>query len=93
MVSIGQISIGFSVISGLVGLALFVVAARAYRQDRNPALAFVAGAFTVFALKSFFVSYAVASRSIEHEMLEFMDAVGDLATIMLLAMPLLWPQR
>lgn len=93
MVGIGEVSIGFSVISGIVGLALFVVAARAYRQDRTPAFAFVAAAFTVFSMKSFLVAYAVWSENIEHEMLEFIDAVGDLGTILLIAMPLLWPQR
>ena len=93
MVGIGEISVGFSIISGIIGVVLLSVAARAYRQDRTPALAFLAGAFTVFALKSFLVAYAVWSKTIEHEMLEFIDAVGDLGTIMLLAMPLLWPQR
>jgi hypothetical protein len=93
MLGIGEISVGFSVTSGLLGIVLFVVAARAYRHERTPALAFVAGAFVMFALKSLLVAYAVYSSSIEHEMLEFMDAVGDMATILLLTMPLLWPQR
>jgi len=76
-----------------LSLVLLVVAIRAYRVDRAPALAFVAGAFMVFTFKSFLVAYAVWSGAIEHEMLEFIDAVGDLGTIVLLTMPVLWPQR
>lgn len=93
MVAIGQLSVGISALSGTLGLVLLVVAIRAYRQLRTPALAFVAGAFTVFCLKSFLVAYAVSTQAIEHESLEFIDALGDLGTILLLTLPLLWPPR
>lgn len=93
MVGILELSAGFSALSGALGLTLLVFAVRAYRADRAPALAFVAGAFTVFTLKSLMVAYALWSGAIEHETLEFIDAVGDLGTILLLTLPVLWPQR
>lgn len=93
MVAIRELSIGISTLSGILGLLLLVVAVRAYRQSRTPALAFVAGAFTMFCLKSFLVAYSVSAAAIEHETLEFIDAAGDLGTILLLTLPLLWPPR
>lgn len=93
MVDMGGLSVGFSSVSGVLSLALFLIAVRTYRQERNPALAFVAGAFLIFALKSFLVAYAVAYHSIEHPALEFIDGVGDMTTIAFLTLPILWPRR
>lgn len=93
MIGIRELSVGFSAISGVLGLLLLGIAVRAYRQARTPALAFVAGAFTMFSLKSLLVAYGIQTNSIAHETLEFIDAVGDLATILLLTLPLLWPSR
>lgn len=93
MVHVADLSAGFMFISGVVSLGLMVFAMKAYGRSRNAALAYVAGAFTVFALKSFFVGYALVTESVEHDTLELMDAIGDMATILLFVVPVFWPAR
>lgn len=93
MTHIVEISAGFSAMSGLIGLALLVFAARAYLRTRESAFAFLMGAFMVFALKAFLVAFALWTDSIGHETLELLDAIGDLATVGLLMAPFLFAER
>lgn len=93
MVHITEISAGFMVISGILSLFLLVLAINAYRRTRSPSMGFLAGAFTLFALKSFLVGYSIWTGLIEHELLELVDAVGDLGAILLIVVPILLPRR
>lgn len=92
MVHLTEVASGFLLLSGVVSLALAVVSFVAYRRSRHSALAFVIAAFLVFTAKSFLVGYSIYSGFIEHETLEFLDAVGDMATVLLFALPLLAPR-
>lgn len=87
MVGMQTMSVGFSVISALVGLALVTLSLRAFGANRDPAMGFLTGAFTLFSLKSFFVAYSVGTGAVGHEVLELVDAVGDLGTVLLLVVP------
>lgn len=91
MVHIVEVSAGFSVLSGLIGLGLLIFAVRAYLRSRETMFAFLIGAFMVFSFKAFFVGYALWTGSIGHETLELLDAVGDLGTVALLLAPMLFP--
>lgn len=93
MVDAAIVSKAFLVLSGVVSLVLVTLATLAYRRTRATALSFVAGAFTLFAAKSFFVAYSLQSDVVAHELLELMDAIGDLGTVLLLVAPIFWPPR
>jgi hypothetical protein len=81
------LSAGFSLLSGLIALGLLVFAVNAYRRSRDNSFAFLAGAFTLFAIKSFVVAFALWTNAITHPALEFVDAAGDLGTIFLILAP------
>lgn len=87
MVGIQTMSASFSVLSGIIGLTLLLLSLRAFRANRDPTMAFLTGAFTLFSLKSFFVAYSVGTGAVGHEVLELIDAVGDLGTILLMVAP------
>lgn len=93
MVHIVEVSAGFSVLSGLIGLGLLVFASRAYLRTRETTFAFLMGAFTIFSFKAFLVGYALWTNAIGHETLELVDAIGDLGTMALLLAPLLYAGR
>lgn len=78
---------------GLVALVLAGVGLQAMGASRNRALAFVVAAFAVFALKGFFGAWALWTRGVEHEVLEMVLAVADLAVVALLFAPLLARDR
>jgi len=86
----GDVAAGIAYLSSIVGLALFVFAANTWRRVRDPRLWFLAGAFGVFALKSFTVGYSLANATLAHETLEVVDVTGDLLTVGLLAIPIVW---
>ena len=88
MPGIHELSIGFSILSGLVGLGLSALSVRAYRANRDPMMGFLTGGFTVFALKSFAVAASLATDTLEHQMLELIDAVGDLGAMVLIITPI-----
>jgi hydrogenase-4 membrane subunit HyfE len=88
-----DLSVGFSLLGGLIAFGLLLVAVAAFRRHREPAFAFLIGAFTVFFLKSFLVAYSLKTEAIGHEYLEFVDSVGDVATLLLITLPILWPAR
>ena len=93
MVDVSSWSSGFSLASGLISLGLVGFALNAFRRFGDPAMGFVTGAFTVFAVKSFLVAYSLFADLIAHELLELVDTVGDLATVLLLVAPFLLPPR
>lgn len=88
MVNITLVSTSFSIISGIVALGLLALAIRGFRQTRDSAMGFLAGAFALFSAKSFLVAYSVYTHMIAHETLEFIDAIGDMGTILLIAVPI-----
>lgn len=88
MVDITLVSTSFSVISGLVSLGLLALAIRGYQSTRDSAMGFLAGAFALFSAKSFLVAYSMYTALIPHHTLEFIDAVGDLGTILLITVPI-----
>lgn len=92
MVHVQDLSAGFSLLSGLIAFFLFSLAARAYSRERDRAYGLLASAFFLFGTKSFIVAYAVWTGAIEHQLLELVDAIGDLGTILLIAMPLILPR-
>lgn len=93
MVHIVEVSAGFSVLSGFIGLGLLIFAVRAYLRTRETMFAFLIGAFMIFSFKAFLVAYALWTDAIGHETLELVDAVGDLGTVALLLAPMLFPGR
>jgi hypothetical protein len=93
MVSMTNLSVGFSVLSALISIGLLGLAVGALRGTRNPNLGFLVAAFAVFALKSLIVAYAIWTEAIAHETLELVDGAGDLITVLLIASPLVWPRR
>jgi len=93
MLDAHSVSFGFLIVSGLLSLGLLGFAIRGFRRSHESGLAFVAGAFTIFAIKSFLVAYALRTGSIEHERLELVDAMGDLATVLIFVAPLFWPMK
>ncbi|MCA1812625.1 MAG: hypothetical protein LC624_01585 [Halobacteriales archaeon] len=85
-----------SAVVGLIALALAVLAWRARSRSGNAQLAFVAAAFAVFAAKSAFSAWDVATPSphpVPHDELELVLSVFDLAIIVLLCLPLLVKAR
>lgn len=88
-----EVSAGFSILSGLIGIGLLVFAVRAYRRTRESMFLFLCGAFSLFTVKAFLVAYSLVTELIGHEVLELVDAVGDLGTIALLLAPLFAGRR
>ena len=82
------LSAGFSFLSAAVSLFLLWMAIRVFARTRDPTMAFLTGAFSLFAFKSFIVGYALVTNAIQHDSLELMDAMGDLATLLLLVTPI-----
>ena len=82
------LSAGFSFVSCAISVFLLGMAIRVFARTRDPTMAFLTGAFSLFAFKSFIVGYAVLTNAIEHDSLELVDAMGDLATVLLLVTPL-----
>lgn len=80
-------------LSAAASVFLLVFAFRAYRKSRDANMAFVAGAFTLFLLKGALVAYSLHVSLIQHEVLELVDAIGDLGTVFLLVIPIVWPRR
>src|SRR6267143_64414 len=93
MVDLVLVSSSFSIASALVSFALLIFALRAYSHTRDGNMAFLVGAFALFAFKSLIVGYALLTNAIEHDSLELVDGAGDLCTVLLMAMPLLVPRR
>lgn len=93
MVDIRDLSVGVTLIGALIAFALLLMGVAAYRRNRDPAFAFLIGAFTVFMLKSFLVAYSLKTDVIGHEYLELVDSIGDVSTLLLLTLPILFPQR
>lgn len=87
MLHIAEASAAFMGISGTISIVLLAIAVKAYRQTKDAAMVFLAGAFTLFALKSFLVGYSLLTGLIGHQTLELVDAVGDLGTILLIVVP------
>jgi hypothetical protein len=83
------VSAGVSVLSGLVSVALLIMAVRSRRATGTRGLGWLAAAFTVFAVKSFVVAASLMFDLIGHESLELVDAIGDLATILFIVVPVL----
>lgn len=93
LIHITDLAFAFLIASGIVSAILFVFAIRAYRRTRNPAMAFVVAAFMVFGIKSLLVAYGLRTNAIEHTSLEFIDAIGDMAVLILFVIPILWPLK
>lgn len=85
---ITHISAGFMFLSTLVSITLLAIALRAYREYRERSMLFLAAAFTVFTVKSVLVGTSLLFNLVAHESLELVDAMGDLATILLIVAPL-----
>ena len=81
----------FSFGSALVAVVLLVLALRGYHHTQDPNMTFLAGAFMLFSLKSALVGYSLYTNAIAHDSLELVDGAGDLATLLLLSVPLLLP--
>ncbi len=85
--------VAFLYASGALSLLLVGFAARAYHRNRDANMAFVASAFTLFTMKDALVAYSLQTGVIPHQTLESVDAAGDLATVLLLVLPLFWSVR
>lgn len=83
----------FVVVSGLVSVGLLVLALRAYQRTRDRAMLLMAAAFTVFAAKNFLLGWAIQTGALSTPDLGIIDAVADLATILLLFAPVLIPRN
>lgn len=83
----------FVVVSGLVSTGLLVLALRAWDRTRDNAMLVMAAAFTVFASKNFLLAWATLTGALEPPDIGIIDAVADLATILLLFAPVLIPRN
>ena len=93
MVHVTELAAAVSAISGILSLGLVVFAVRAYRRTRSSQMAFLVGAFMLFSAKAFLVAYSIMTGLIEHEVLELVDAIGDMGTMFLILVPIFWPER
>ncbi|MGB1697483.1 MAG: hypothetical protein ACPHK8_03700 [Thermoplasmatota archaeon] len=72
---------------GLVSLGLAVMGALGAKKTGDNRLWFVAGAFSVFAIKGLLTSFALLTESIGHETLETLGAMMELVAVVLLVLP------
>lgn len=80
----------------LVALVMALLAWRAYRYTGNARLRFVVVAFALFAAKSAFTAYDVSTplpHPIQHDHLEAILSVVDLAIILVLFVPFVLPKK
>lgn len=82
-------AVAIIIVVAVVSLILTILAAAAWRRTGNRKLAFVTGAFAVFFLKSILTAYSVSTGFIQHEDLELIGSLGDLAVVLLLVAPFL----
>ncbi len=88
--NLNTVVVTFLVGGALLSAVLLVFAVRSFTRTRDPSMAFVAGAFTMFMLKDALVAYSLQTGLIPHETLELVDATGDLGTVLLLVIPIFW---
>jgi heme/copper-type cytochrome/quinol oxidase subunit 4 len=72
-----------------IALLLTFIAFRAMRRTESRRLRFVVAAFALFAVKGVVVGTALLTEAIQHEHLEVVSAVFDLAVVALLFYPIL----
>lgn len=82
-------TVGLIVLAGLLSLVLASLAIGAWRRTGNRKLAFVAGAFGMFTVKSMVTAYSLWTGFIGHEDLELLGALLDVVIVVLLIAPLL----
>lgn len=71
----------------VVSIALAGLAFRAYRRSGNPNLRYVLAAFIIFAAEGVVATAALFTHRIDHEDLELILGLFDLAALMVLALP------
>lgn len=87
MSSLSTFSSTLVAIVALASFVLMVLTWVAANRTGHRKVRYVAAAFGVHFLKSSIVAYALFTLSIEHEVLEVVEAVFDAAVITLLAIP------
>jgi hypothetical protein len=73
--------------TGAVSLALGLAIWTAHARIGEPRLRWVAAGFFVMALKSVFIILTIHSIGVEHEKVQSLDALFDLAALILVASP------
>lgn len=86
-------STGVSVLVALLALVFAGLALAARRKRGNKALAVVALAFFVFAIKNAFSAYNVMTHLVPHDAIELVLSLFDLVLLLLLFTPLLLRRR
>lgn len=87
MVTLTGFSTTVVTIVALVSLTLTTLTWIAYNRTQHPKVRYVAGAFLVHTVKSTIVAIGLATSSIEHQVLEVIEACFDLAMVILLFLP------
>lgn len=86
-------SAGTSAVVALLALGLALLAFRAWRKRRNAGLAWVGGAFVVFAVKNVFSAYNVTEHAVPHDEIELILSLFDLLIMLMLFAPFLGRRR
>ena len=84
-----QIIIPVFLIVAIIAFILFVTGILSYRKVNDTRLLSVTLAFGIFFIKNVLVVSSLAFNLIEHGDLEFVEAIFDLFTILLLFFPIL----
>jgi hypothetical protein len=74
---------------GALALGLTVLAIRAWNRSRSPRMLYLAGAFSVLALKGLVTAGALWQHRIGHETLELLGSLFDLVVVLLLIAPVI----
>lgn len=88
MAAFTVVSAGFMFLSSAISVLLLVLALRAHSLTRDASMRFLAAAFALFTAKSLLVGISLWVDLLDHEVLELVDAVGDLGTVLLIVLPL-----
>ena len=87
------LSAAVSLLVAALAVVLAVLAFAARRKRGNPALAWVAYAFLVFAAKNVFSAVNVVTHVVPHDAIELALSLFDLLLLVLLFMPFVFRRR
>lgn len=82
----------FIVGSGIVSTVLLGFSLRAFARTRSRTMAFIATAFTIFAVKNYVLGYALFTGAMSAPDIALLDAAADMTTVLLLVLPIFIPR-
>lgn len=87
------ISAATSILVALLAALFAALALGAWRKRRNPALGWVTAAFAIFAAKNVFSAVNVSTHLVEHDLIELILSLFDLAILAMLFTPFVFRRR